>query len=370
MPRLRRTAYLFLTCEDERLVAYSALAGEERTLDEADLRLLLSIPEDRDHEVEQCTSRLRDLANSGLVVSDEPDSRLAELRSADERLRSGEWQWDAAMFHRRTAWCGLEVQLDPDTPAEEGPPLPEAFHSVPDAAGLVELPLVERRGGLYDVLARRATTRIFERSDPLAVGQLSVLLRYVWGCHGFFRIKGGGHALRKTSPSGGALHPVEVYLLACHVDGLEPGLYHYRPGDHALDVLERFARDEAEALTVDFTAGQQYLAGAQALFVMTARFYRSFWRYRRHDKAYAAQLMDAAHLSQTFYLVAADLGIGAFITLAINNGDIDDRLGLASFEEGSIAICGCGVPAPDPPRVHQPRFRAYVPRETTLAKDA
>jgi putative peptide maturation dehydrogenase len=349
MPKLRRTAYFFLTCEDERLVAYSALTGEECTVDEEDLRLLLSIPEERGSELTP-SDRLQSLADRGLVVADEPDGRPADLRRVDERLRAGEWQWDAAMFHRRTAWRDLEVRLDPGEPDAEASPPPAAFHSVRHALDRVELPVVERRGGLYDVLARRASTRVFQPSVPLAEEQLSVLLRYVWGCHGFYRIRGGGYGLHKTSPSGGALHPVEVYLLVCHVEGLEAGLYHYRSGDHALDVLERFDRKEAEALTVRFTAGQHYLVGAQALFVMSSRFYRSFWRYRRHDKAFAAQLMDAAHLSQTFSLVAADLGLGAFVTVAINNGDVDDRLRLAKFEEGSIAICGCGVPQPDPPR--------------------
>ena len=65
--------------------------------------------------------------------------------------------------------------------------------------------------------------------------------------------------------------------------------------------------------------GFRYFAESQALFVMTARFARSYWKYQRHAKAYAVVLMDAAHLSQTFYLLCADLGLGAFVTAAINN---------------------------------------------------
>jgi hypothetical protein len=32
---------------------------------------------------------------------------------------------------------------------------------------------------------------------------------------------------RRTSPSGGGLHPSEPYLVAMRVNGLEPGIYHY-----------------------------------------------------------------------------------------------------------------------------------------------
>src|SRR5207244_614448 len=161
----------------------------------------------------------------------------------------------------------------------------------------------------------------------LTAEQLSVLLYYAWGCHGYLPMSEGQAALKKTSPSGGALHPVEVYPLVLSVEGIESGLYHYCVGEHALEPMERLSRGDAKALAHAFTAGQFYFAESQALFVMTARFARSYWKYQRHAKAYAVVLMDAAHLSQTFYLLCADLGLGAFVTAAINNADIDERLG-------------------------------------------
>ena len=56
--------------------------------------------------------------------------------------------------------------------------------------------------------------------------------------------------------------------------------------------------------------------------IHVARFDRNFWKYAQHRKAYKAVLMDSAHLSQTFYLTAAHLGLGAFYTAAINDADI------------------------------------------------
>jgi nitroreductase len=70
--------------------------------------------------------------------------------------------------------------------------------------------------------------------------------------------------------------------------------------------------------------------------------------------------MDAGHLSQTFYLVCAELGLGAFVTAAINNADIDDRLGLDGFAEGSLAISGCG-PLVEESSYLQPRFEPHRP---------
>jgi nitroreductase len=78
--------------------------------------------------------------------------------------------------------------------------------------------------------------------------------------------------------------------------------------------------------------------------VLVSRFARSFWKYRKHERAYGVLLMDAAHLSQTFYLVAAELGLGAFVTAAINGADAEERLGLDGFSEGALALLGCGRP--------------------------
>jgi SagB-type dehydrogenase family enzyme len=99
--------------------------------------------------------------------------------------------------------------------------------------------------------------------------------------------------------------------------------------------------------------------------VMTARFERSFWKYR-HPRGYAVVLMDAAHLSQTLYLVAGELGLGAFVSAAVNAGNIEDLLGLDGLGEGVVAACGVGRPSAlrSP---YDPEFEPYVPRETAIA---
>ena len=79
--------------------------------------------------------------------------------------------------------------------------------------------------------------------------------------------------------------------------------------------------------------------------MLAARFERAFWKYRNHQKALAAVLMDAAHLSQTLYLVCTELGLGAFVTAAVNNADIDEHLGLDGYGDGTVAVCGFGIPA-------------------------
>jgi nitroreductase len=69
-------------------------------------------------------------------------------------------------------------------------------------------------------------------------------------------------------------------------------------------------------------------------------------------------LMDAGHLSQTFYLVCTDLGLGAFVTAAINGAKIEERLGVDPTRHGALAICGCGPAGPAAPGL-EPPFGPY-----------
>jgi putative peptide maturation dehydrogenase len=314
---------------------------------------------------------LRRLAGQGLLVSDERDDRLVELRARDERLSAIPWRAYAALHRAMTAWRDVTVAVSEEAPSDElahtlargspafveqyGPP-PSHFHSVGEA---IPLPAGDRSGHLFELLDARHTTRGFDREAVLTAAELSTLLRYVWGCHGTARVGDDLVVLKKTSPSGGSLHPIEVYPLVRAVEGIEPGLYHYSVESHGLEPVERMQAGEAEALGNAFLGGQWYFASAPVLFVMAARFGRSFWKYRDHDKAYAAILLDAGHLSQTFYLVCTELGLGAFIAGAINDATIDDRLGLRTFEEGALVVCGCGRPEPSG---LEPRYEPYAPQ--------
>jgi putative peptide maturation dehydrogenase len=210
----------------------------------------------------------------------------------------------------------------------------------------------------------RRTTRTFDLERPMSLDDLDTILRYVFGCHGYASAP-GVVCIKRTSPSGGGLHPVTAYPVISNVEGVAPGIYYYNSGDHTLALLEGLTQGEARALTITSTCGQAHFAAAHVCFVLVARFYRSHWKYRQHPRAYAGILMDAAHLSQTLYLVAAELGVGAFLTIVINGRDIEDRLGLDGIDQGVVGVCGCG-PRSAHPSPLEPEFAAHRPA-TTLA---
>ena len=390
-PRVRRAASLFFRLDEggpldvasllrgrleigpeSRVLAVSVLTGAETVLTREELDGLLRISERRwTSKGEHDPSLVDALARRALVVTDEDDPALRAFRERDERMAAGAWQPYAALFHSVTRWRNETVDTYAEVAqgetthavdalfAEVGPPPPH-FHEVEGAVSVHRLPLPTDGGPLYDVLAARRTTRAYDPRASLTEQQLSTVLHAVFGCHGTTPLHGPHLALKKTSPSGGALHPIEAYPLVVGVEGQRSGLHHYRPRDHALELIEPLDPAAGRELANHFMCAQPALADAQVHVVLTARFSRSFWKYRRHDKAYQALLMEAGHLSQTLYLVATELGLGAFVTAAINGADVDERLGLDATVESALAICGCGVPSGKPSPL-EPEFEPYVP---------
>ncbi len=380
MTKVRRTTYAFFYLEDDylvdartlltggapepslqaRIVALAILTGERHRLRQDELHVLLSVPAERWIDQRGREDEIvRTLTDMGLLLSDADDTRLTALRERDEQLSATEWNLYAALYHYMTQWSGVDTSEGEDDDeklaeatktvseafvAQYGPP-PPAFSEVRSVRTL-PLPGDEREEPLYRTLAARRTTRAFDATLPMTLEQLDTVLRYVFGCHGYARTAADVLCIKRTSPSGGSLHPIEVYPIVSNVTGVRPGLYHYSVRDHSLALLQELVQAEARDRATSFMCGQNYFGAAHVSFVLTARFYRNHWKYRSHHKAYAGILMDAAHLTQTLYLVSAELGLGAFVTIAINARDIEECMSLDGVSEGVIAMAGCGLRAP------------------------
>ena len=226
------------------------------------------------------------------------------------------------------------LKLLPSTPP------PPQFKTTPDAE-VIRLPSrATERDAFFETLHARRTHRDFA-SGKVSVKNVSKLLHATWGVQGYFDTKLFGRLPYKTSPSGGARHPGEVYLMALRVDGLERGIYHYQAEHHRLARLP----GRATSLTARaYCADQRYVARAAALFIMTAVFARTMWKYGR-ARAYRAVLLDSGHLCQTFCLTATRLGLAPFSTAALKDSLIEKDLGLDGISESVLYVAGVGLVA-------------------------
>jgi putative peptide maturation dehydrogenase len=293
---------------------------------------------------------LQRLLAKGLLIGNSPEH--ATWRARDELVRNSHWSALAAAAHYFSRWTDSDVSDDAritrdrslaDLIAECGPP---PSHLVERVKPSERIGLQASRESAFDaLLKKRATCRNFDMLAVLAKADFSELFRRVFGCHAVTELVPGVHALKKSNPSGGSLHPLEAYLLVRRVEGLRPGLYHYHVVDHALEPLSMLDSSTAAELAGRFVAGQVYLADAPVLVALVARFGRTFWKYRNHPKAYRTIVLEAGHVSQNLYLAATEAGLGAFITAAINEVDIEQAFGLDPLLESPIAVCGFGARA-------------------------
>lgn len=292
------------------------------------------------------------LLAEGLLVSDAPEH--AHWRDRDERLRNVHWHPLAATLHAFTRWTGVDaVENTRVTGTETGVQMREVLGAPPveaacrgDTATRVPLPRIAP-ADFDHLLARRATCRNFDPSRPLPFELFAQLLQRVFAAQAEVRVSDDTAFLKKNVPSGGGLHPMECYLVVQHVEGVEPGLYHYHSVEHALEPLPvpegRQWRDGGlRQFLQDMVAQQYWFADAHVAVLLSPRFDRTFWKYRQHAKGYRVVALEAGHISQTLYLAATDAGLGAFITGAINEKELEQAFGLDAISQGAIAICGFG----------------------------
>jgi SagB-type dehydrogenase family enzyme len=283
---------------------------------------------------------IRGLAANRLLL--EENSQEARL---DDRIAK-EWKpWlPLGAFHFstkdtayvRSNWSDERLRATlPDTPQ------PAKFKSIKGAPKVALPPRTFPDSEFLRILMERKTHREFARPD-VSLENVSQLLSLVWGVTGYYHTTEFGNLPRKTSPSGGARHPGEVYLMALRVKGLKPGLYHYRPEKHQLETVKAGATG---ARASQYCAHQEHVGKAAALFLMTAVFPRNMWKYHK-PRAYRVVLLDAGHLCQTFCLVATWLGLAPFCTAALQDTMIEQDLGIDGVRESILYVAGVGMPVP------------------------
>ncbi len=282
--------------------------------------------------------------------------------AAEDALLVRTWRdWlPQASFHFATKDTPFIPQQDWPTIArgflgESSPPPP--FNSRPGSPRTA-LPAAAAEGSDFlRVLLARRTHRDFS-GEPVTLDAISTLLHYTWGQTGTVMSPTFGPLVRKTSPSGGARHPGEVYVAALDVEGLAPGIYHFNARAHVLELVRRgVTRRELRS----FAVGQDHVAASSAVFLMTTSFPRSMWKYRS-PRAYRVVTLDTGHLGQTFCLVATWLGLAPFTTAAMQDTAIERVLGIDGVRESMMYIAGVGVPARDTPTASAPAAAARRPR--------
>jgi len=193
----------------------------------------------------------------------------------------------------------------------------------------MNLPQPEMDGpvSVEQAIKRRRTTRSFA-SAPLRLGELSQLL---WAAQGI--TEPGGY--QRAAPSAGALYPMEVYAVVGEdcVEGLEAGVYHYRPEDHAVSLVKRGDQRSGVARSA---LSQMWMAQGPVNLAVTAEYSRITGKYGKRGVRYA--MIEAGHIGQNIFLQAEALGLKAGIVGAFRDSDLIQVLGIPMDHEPLVVM--------------------------------
>ena len=173
---------------------------------------------------------------------------------------------------------------------------------------VVQLPLVPLKqvADLNDMLQKRRSVRSFQ-STELSLNQIAQLL---WAAQGITTPNRGF----RTSPSAGALYPLEIYVVK------SDGVWHYHPHQHAIELLIK--KDLRRALS-NTAWGQSPVKQAPVDIVITGIYKRVTAKYG--DRGIRYTHIEVGHAAQNLLLEATALGLGAVPIGAFHDVAIDCR---------------------------------------------
>ncbi len=124
----------------------------------------------------------------------------------------------------------------------------------------------------------------------------------------------------RMNPSSGNLHPTEGYVVLPTIDGLDlvPGLYHYAPKEHGLELRAEFSGDLITRLLTPFPAGA-------FLFGLTSVHWREAWKYG--ERAFRYCNHDVGHAIGTARIAAATLGWNMTLLDSMDQNTVATLLG-------------------------------------------
>jgi SagB-type dehydrogenase family enzyme len=245
----------------------------------------------------------------------------------------------ARLYHEVTKHSYTNVRSNPHALDWENRP---RSYKIYPAAGAIALP---RELELSAMPATAAIVGDAQASTAASAGALDApltleaLTRILFCADGLTRSKTvDGEAYHfRAAASAGALYPIEIYLAAIEVEGVEPGLYHFSPADLKLRGLRR---GDWRDWLAQAAAMRPALAEARAIIVMSAIFWRSAWKYRA--RAYRYCFWDAGTILANLLAAANAEGLATAIVTAFEDAPVERLIDIDGEREGAICLVALG----------------------------
>ena len=188
-------------------------------------------------------------------------------------------------------------------------------------------PISDSKVSVEAALRARKSIRSYQGED-LTLAEVSQLL---WAAQGINRKNG-----MRTTPSAGALYPLEVYLAVGQIEQLPVGIYQYRIQGHELVQISDEEKQQALAAA---GYGQSCIERGAINIVIAAVYERTASKYGERAERYVH--MEVGHAAQNIYLQAIALELGTVVVGAFDDSRVKKIL-LMDVDETPLYIMPVG----------------------------
>jgi SagB-type dehydrogenase family enzyme len=196
----------------------------------------------------------------------------------------------------------------------------------------IKLPAPKLKGDISveEAIFKRRSVRDY-KSDVITLEQISQLL---WAGQGitamdFFR----------AAPSAGASYPLELFVIAGNIKGLDAGIYHYNVKEHSLNL--HMKGDIREKLGTTAAFNQKCILQAPVEIIICAIYERTMKTYGKRGERYVH--IDTGHAAENIALQAVALGLATVMVGAFEDKKVSEILGL-SDDLKPLYIIPVGIP--------------------------
>jgi len=202
-------------------------------------------------------------------------------------------------------------------------------------ADIVPLPAPQQDGrvAVEKAISLRRSVREYAEAG-LSLAEISQVL---WAAQGFtqerkdpprmWNPKYDWQGGLRTAPSAGALYPMEVYVLAGRVEGLDKGVYKYIPKTHS---LKRTMSGDMRSALSEVALKQAAIEKSAAVLVLAGVYERTSNKYG--DRAERYVHIETGSIAENISLQCVALGLGTVLMGAFQDDGVKKVLGLPEDE--------------------------------------
>ena len=245
----------------------------------------------------------------------------------------------ALHYHESTKHSEASLQADPHFLDFDNQPLPFKIYT-----GVESVPLI-RDPEILDRATPPALEAISPPVNPVTgetaarLPDLAMLSQVLFLAAGITKRKrhSGGEVYFRAYANTGALHHIDLYVVAGDLPDLPAGVYHFGPHDFS---LYRLRAGDYRAVLVEASGRYPSITRAPVTLISASTYWRNAWKYRA--RAYRHCFWDSGTLHANLLAIAAAQGLGPSVVMGFSDAAVETLLGLDPMREGALTLVPLG----------------------------